>query len=50
MLGGMLVLGERLSGREQLGCALIFAAVVLPMAIRRYRERLFGIPYRNRSN
>jgi drug/metabolite transporter (DMT)-like permease len=50
MLGGMLVLGERLSGREKLGCALIFGAVVLPMAIRRYRERLFAIPYRNRAN
>lgn len=38
MLGGVLFLGERLSGREWLGCALIFSAVVLPMAIRRYRE------------
>jgi len=38
MLGGVLFLGERLSGREWLGCVLIFAAVVLPMAIRRYRE------------
>lgn len=47
MLGGVLFLGERLSGREWLGCALIFAAVVLPMAIRRYRERRFGINYRD---
>jgi drug/metabolite transporter (DMT)-like permease len=46
MLGGVLFLGERLSGREWLGCALIFGAVVLPMAIRRYRERRFGINYR----
>jgi drug/metabolite transporter (DMT)-like permease len=46
MLGGVLILGERLSGREWLGCALIFAAVILPMAIRRYRERRFGINYR----
>jgi len=46
MLGGMLILGERLSGREWLGCAFIFGAVVLPMAIRRYRERRFGISYR----
>jgi drug/metabolite transporter (DMT)-like permease len=46
MLGGVMFLGERLSGREWLGCALIFAAVVLPMAIRRYKERLFGINYR----
>lgn len=47
MLGGVLLLGERLSGREWLGCALIFGAVVLPLAIRRYRERRFGIPYRS---
>ncbi len=46
MLGGVIFLGERLSGREWLGCALIFGAVVLPMAIRRYRERRFGINYR----
>lgn len=46
MLGGMLLLGERLSRKEWLGCVLIFGAVVLPMAIRRYRERRFGIPYR----
>ena len=46
MLGGVLFLRERLSGREWLGCALIFGAVVLPMAIRRYRERRFGINYR----
>ncbi len=45
MLGGVLFLGERLSAREWQGCALIFGAVVLPMAIRRYRERLFGIDY-----
>jgi len=46
MLGGVLFLGERLSAKEWLGCALIFGAVVLPMAIRRYRERRFGINYR----
>lgn len=46
MLGGMAILGERLSRKEWQGCALIFAAVVLPMAIRRYRERRYGIPYR----
>lgn len=46
MLGGMVFLGERLSGKEQAGCALIFSAVVLPMAIRVYRERRFGIRYR----
>jgi drug/metabolite transporter (DMT)-like permease len=46
MLGGVFVLGERLSGGEWAGCGLIFAAVILPMAIRRYRERRFGINYR----
>ncbi len=46
MLGGVLFLGERLSAREWQGCALIFGAVVLPMAIRRYREKLLGIDYR----
>jgi drug/metabolite transporter (DMT)-like permease len=46
MMGGMVFLGERLSGKEQLGCSLIFSAVVLPMAIRVYRERRFGINYR----
>jgi drug/metabolite transporter (DMT)-like permease len=46
MLGGVLILGERLSGREWLGCALIFGAVVLPLAIRRYRERLLISTYR----
>jgi drug/metabolite transporter (DMT)-like permease len=38
MLGGFLFLGERLTPREWLGIILIFGAVVLPLAIRRYRE------------
>jgi drug/metabolite transporter (DMT)-like permease len=46
MLGGMLLLGERLSEREWLGCALIFAAVVLPLLVKRLRERHFAIDYR----
>lgn len=46
MLGGMAVLGERLSGKEWVGCAFIFAAVALPMLIRRYREWRIGIDYR----
>jgi drug/metabolite transporter (DMT)-like permease len=46
MLGGMIILGERLSMREWRGCALILMAVVLPIAIRRYRERRLGIRYR----
>jgi drug/metabolite transporter (DMT)-like permease len=29
LLGGMIILGERLSGREWLGCAVMLAAVIL---------------------
>ena len=47
MLGGVVLLGERLAGREWLGCGLIFAAVVLPLMVRRFRERRFGIAYRS---
>lgn len=39
MLGGMLILDERLAAGEWIGCALIFAAVVLPLAVKRLRER-----------
>jgi len=39
LLGGMLILGERLTPREWLGCALIFAAVVLPLAGNWLAER-----------
>jgi drug/metabolite transporter (DMT)-like permease len=46
MLGGMLILGERLTAREWVGCILIFAAVVLPLAVKRLRERHLGVDYR----
>lgn len=39
LMAGFLVLGERLNGREWLGCGLIFAAALLPLAIRFFRER-----------
>jgi len=39
MLGGMLVLGERLSPREWLGCLCIFCAVILPLVIHLLQER-----------
>lgn len=47
LVAGFLVLGERLGGREWLGCGLIFAAVLFPLAIRfvierRLRERYTG--------
>ena len=49
MLGGMAILGERLTGREWIGCALIFAAVTVPLLVKRLRERRIGIDYRSAS-
>lgn len=37
MLGGFIVLGERLSYSEWVGCLLIFSAVLLPLIIRQMR-------------
>jgi drug/metabolite transporter (DMT)-like permease len=39
MLGGMLILGERMSPREWLGCFFIFCAVILPLLIHLLQER-----------
>jgi drug/metabolite transporter (DMT)-like permease len=39
MLGGMLLLGERLTVREWLGCGLILVSVVAPLLARFVRER-----------
>src|SRR6185369_6283607 len=39
MIGGFLVLGERMNSGEWLGCLLIFCAVLLPLCIRYLRER-----------
>jgi drug/metabolite transporter (DMT)-like permease len=39
LLGGMLVLGERLSSQEWLGCLFIFAGVVLPLLVHLLWER-----------
>ena len=47
MIGGFLILGERLSPREWFGCLLIFGAVVLPLAIRRYLELGLRRTYRS---
>ena len=41
MLGGFLLLGERLSGAEWAGCALIFLGIVLPIGIGRLFERRY---------
>lgn len=38
MLGGYIVLGERMTGREWLGCLLIFSAALLPLIIRQLRD------------
>ena len=46
MLGGTLLLGERLTTGEWLGCGLIFGSVVLPLSVKRLRERHLGIDYR----
>ena len=39
MLGGMMLLGERLSSHEWIGCILIFVGVAAPLVIRRLAER-----------
>lgn len=41
MLGGVLVLGERLTTREWFGCLLIFAAVLLPLIIRQLSAKRY---------
>jgi len=46
MLGGYLVLGERLSPAEWLGCLLIFAAVLLPLTARQVTESRLRRLYR----
>jgi drug/metabolite transporter (DMT)-like permease len=45
MLGGMLVLSERLTVREWLGCLLILAAVAGPLMARLVRERRWRARY-----
>ncbi|HZV82618.1 MAG TPA: DMT family transporter [Geobacteraceae bacterium] len=50
MLGGYLVLGERMNTREWLGCLLIFAAVLVPLAVRQLRENRLRRFYRQGSN
>jgi len=38
MIGGFTILGERMRPQEWLGCALIFAAVLLPLTVRQLNE------------
>ncbi len=49
MLGGYLVLGERLTPGEWAGCLLIFAAVLLPLTIRQLRESRLRSFYRQEA-
>lgn len=49
MLGGYLVLGERLSPAEWLGCLLIFAAVLLPLSVRQLTESRLRKLYRTET-
>jgi drug/metabolite transporter (DMT)-like permease len=39
MLGGYIVLGERMTSREWFGCLLIFSAALLPLCIRYVQEK-----------
>jgi drug/metabolite transporter (DMT)-like permease len=49
LIGGMLILGERLSGLEWTGCALIFAGIAVPAGIMRFLERRNLSVYRQES-
>lgn len=46
MLGGFLILGERMNPAEWLGCTLIFAAVLVPLTIRQLQENRLRRRYR----
>ena len=39
VLAGLLILGQRLSGREALGCVLMFAAIVLAQIPQKKKAR-----------
>ena len=41
MLGGYIVLGERMTAREWFGCLLIFSAVLLPLIIRQINAKRY---------
>ncbi len=45
MLGGFLFLGERLSGREWVGCGLILGAVAAPLLVKLAVEQRLRITY-----
>lgn len=43
LLAGYLVLGERLHGREWIGCGMIFLAVLVPLLFRLLQERRLSL-------
>lgn len=45
LLAGFIVLGERLTAREWLGCGLVFLAVVMPLTVRYVQERRLLLRY-----
>lgn len=49
MLGGMWLLGERLSGRELAGCFLILCAVAGPLLVKLAQEQRGRLSYMRRS-
>ena len=50
LIAGFLVLGERLNGREWIGCGIIFLAALLPLLFRLSSESRLISSYINRSN
>lgn len=48
LLAGFLFLGERLNGREWIGCGLIFLAALLPLSVRYLYERRLTRHYASR--
>ena len=50
LIAGFFVLGERLDGREWLGCGIIFLAALLPLLFRLSAESRLISAYINRNN
>ncbi|MGB9081370.1 MAG: DMT family transporter [Desulfuromonadaceae bacterium] len=50
LIAGFFVLGERLNGREWIGCGIIFLAALLPLLFRLSLESRLIRTYINRSN
>ena len=50
LIAGFFVLGERLNGREWIGCGIIFLAALLPLLFRLSAESRLVSSYINRNN